>query len=47
MKKIKEKVRCLLGKAAIKSAENSANQTCLWWIYQPKLPDKVQKMRKF
>lgn len=48
MKKIlKEKVLGFVRRTSVKTAEQSANQTCLWWIHQPKLPEKVKKLRKF
>jgi len=46
-KSIMEKMLRVISKAANKNAEKSANQTCLWWIYQPEVPAKVKKMRKF
>lgn len=45
--KLKEMIRNVISKAANKSAKDSANQTCLWWLYQPKVPSKVQELRKF
>ncbi len=45
--KIKEMIRRAVGKAANKTAKDSVNQTCLWWLYQPKIPSKVQKLKKF
>ena len=46
-KTLKEKILGLVRKTSVKTAEQSANQTCLWWIYQPKLPKKVKELRKF
>lgn len=45
--KVKEMICRVVGKAANKTAKDSANQTCLWWLYQPKVPSKVQKLKKF
>ncbi len=46
-KTLKKMALNAVSKVASKTAENSANQTCLWWLYQPKVPAKVKKMRKF
>jgi len=32
---------------ALKQAERSANSACVFWHYQPKMPNSVKKMRKF
>ena len=45
--KIKEMIHSVVCKAVKKTARDSANQTCLWWLYQPKVPSKIQKMKKF
>lgn len=34
-------------KAAYKAAQTSANRICNLFFYQPKLPESVQKLRKF
>lgn len=43
----KDKLKKLLEKAAIKVATTDANQACPYYIYQPKLPESVKKLRKF
>ena len=35
-----------LGKAAFKSAELSANTTCMWISHQPKTPKNLKKYTK-
>lgn len=44
MKKTLEKVAA---RFAYATAEKEANQGCPWLFYQPKLPEKVQKLNKF
>lgn len=44
MKKTVEKV---VAKLAYATAEKEANQGCPWLFYQPRLPEKVQKLNKF
>ncbi|MCL2874519.1 MAG: cyclic lactone autoinducer peptide [Defluviitaleaceae bacterium] len=44
---IKNKVVNLVAKATTAVAKSSANTTCGFGIHQPKLPEKVKKLRKF
>ncbi|HAU84335.1 MAG TPA: cyclic lactone autoinducer peptide [Lachnospiraceae bacterium] len=44
MNKTAEKV---VAKLAYATAEKEANQGCPWLFYQPRLPEKVQKLNKF
>lgn len=32
---------------ASKSSERAANSSCILWQYQPKVSDKIKKLRKF
>lgn len=32
---------------AKKSAQFNADNFCMWWHYQPKMPDAVKKMHKY
>ncbi len=47
MKKIAQLIRKILISASISAAEKSANRACEPYIYQPKVPESVKKMRKF
>lgn len=45
--KIKEIVCKVVKSKAYKAAEKNANSACGWWLYQPKQPESVKKLRKF
>ena len=32
---------------ATKAASQNASEACVWWAYQPKMPEAVKKLRKF
>ncbi|MBR5058093.1 MAG: cyclic lactone autoinducer peptide [Clostridiales bacterium] len=36
----------ILAKAALKTAEKSANSSCHLWFYQPKEPKSLEKLKK-
>lgn len=42
--KVSEKI---LAKIAYKTAESVSNKSCAFLFNQPKLPEKVKKLRKF
>ena len=44
MKKI---VDILVAKAAYEAAAKNVNQMCGYFFYQPKVPEKAKKLRKF
>ena len=44
MKKI---VDILVAKAAYEAAAKNVNQMCTYFFYQPRVPEKVKKLRKF
>lgn len=46
MKK-QEVVDKLIAKAAYQQARGIANTGCIWFFYQPKLSEKLKKLRKF
>ena len=37
----------VVARAAYGTAANNANSVCGFFFYQPKLPEKVKKLRKF
>lgn len=39
----KNQKKGLIPKLVRKIGECSANQTCAWWSYQPKLPESLKK----
>ena len=43
----KKAMLCTTAKKAVSASVKSANTACMLWLYQPKMPDKVKKMRKF
>ncbi len=45
--KIKEFARKFVKSEANKAAVKNANSACGWWLYQPKQPESVKKLRKF
>ena len=45
--KIKEFARKLVKSEANKAAIKNANSACGRWLYQPKQPESVKKLRKF
>lgn len=36
-----------IASAAKKTAKFNADNFCMWWHYQPKMPNTVKKMHKF
>lgn len=44
---VKEKVLQNVAKIAYHSAEQNANTSCVFWHYQPQLPEAVKKLRRF
>lgn len=44
---VKKAMLCTTARKAVCSSVKSANTACMLWQYQPKMPDKVKKMRKF
>ena len=44
---VKKKVNAVVAKAALGVARTNANTACPFLIHQPKLPEKVKKLRKF
>lgn len=34
-------------KLVLKQSVKSANSACVFWHYQPEVPDQVKKLRKF
>jgi hypothetical protein len=49
VKKVNMKKAVLTGAASIakKTAIFNANNFCVWWNYEPKMPKAVKKLRKF
>lgn len=47
MKDMKNFIGKVTAKIAYDTAEKNANSICTWVFYQPKLPEKVKKLRKF
>lgn len=45
--KIKKFMCKLVKSEANKAAVKNANSACGWWLYQPKQPESVKKLRKF
>ncbi len=45
MKKLNDMVLKLLAKTAYASAKKEANSACLCLNYQPKMPEKVRKLK--
>ena len=45
--KMVEKVHQATAKTAMRVATNQASRVCVGILYQPTLPDKVKKLRKF
>jgi len=45
--KNKKKANELFAKLALKATATTANSACFIWTYQPKLPEKAKKLRKF
>ena len=46
-KETKKKTGSIASKAALAVAKSSANSVCVLFLNQPKLPEKVKKLRKF
>lgn len=44
--KIREMGMKMLSKAILSNAKNEANSTCVFIGYQPKMPEKVKKLRQ-
>lgn len=47
MKKLQTKLTQILASLSLVMASKTANSACVWFTYQPKLPDSVKKLRKF
>ena len=47
MKDMKNFIGKVTAKIAYDTAEKNANSICTWVFYQPKLPEKVKKLRRF
>lgn len=45
--KISKKTLSIMAAASKKMAEINANTACIYWMYQPKMPEAVKKLRKF
>ncbi len=43
-KKLTEKVKGIIPAVALKLGERSANQACVWWYNQPKMPAGLKKV---
>ena len=35
-----------IAKAGYKMSEKAVSNTCMWWFYQGKIPEKVKMLRK-
>ncbi len=46
-KEIKKVPLKLMSKVILKSAKKEANSACFFIGYQPEVPDKIKKLRKF
>ena len=46
MKKLHDEALKLLARKAFKSAKKEANSVCLCLNYQPKMPEKVKKLKQ-
>lgn len=44
---MKKEILTGISKLVLKSAAKEANSACMTYIYQPKTPDSVKKLRKF
>lgn len=44
---VKKAISTLVEKFAIRTAEQNANASCVWYNNQPVLPQAVKKLRKF
>ena len=42
-KNITDKFKGIIPTVALKLGERSANQACVWWYNQPKLPEGLKK----
>lgn len=47
MKNVKCKVLKLISCLALTMTVISVNQTCMYWIYQSKIPESAKKYRRF
>jgi cyclic lactone autoinducer peptide len=45
--KVKKICTELVGKLAKEAAVKNANSSCPFFLYQPELPEKIKKLRKF
>lgn len=43
-KNIAEKI---IAKVAYEMAKNNVNSTCAWFFYQPSVPEKLKKIKKY
>lgn len=43
---MRQKVRTIMEKIAVKEAKAHANTTCSWLTYQPKESEAIKKLRK-
>lgn len=46
-KQMEQKVLSMVSKVAMGTAKKTANSACMFFGYQPKLPESVSKLRKF
>lgn len=46
MGKMKQKALRLISKAALANARREANSPCLLFGYQPKMPEKLNRLKK-
>lgn len=44
---MKKQVLAGISKLMLKSAAKEANSACMTYIYQPKAPEAIKKLRKF
>lgn len=44
---VKEKIMKKVVDTSERMAVVNANSACAWWLSQPKVPEKVKKLRKF
>ncbi len=47
LKKLQSKFMRVLAFLALGMAVKTANAACVWFTYQPELPEQVRKLRKF
>lgn len=47
MKKSENKLEKAIANVAYETSKKSANSMCCFFFHQPKLPEKVKRLRKF